>query len=121
MNNNGIYSGLDPETWDVVRDGQDPTIAYYFITILRTRWLLTTTLLLFRTPPLSLLPECHYEMLPKLGRSGKGFLCRTIDELDIAMKEAIEHKSGPSLINVLISPVAQRKPQEHDWLTRSKL
>lgn len=100
VNNNGIYSGLDSETWDVVREGQDPTIA---------------------TPPLSLLPECHYENLAKLGRSGKGFLCRTIDELNNAMKEAIEHRSGPSLINVLISPVAQRKPQEHDWLTRSKL
>lgn len=75
----------------------------------------------FSTPPLSLTPECHYECLAQLGRSGKGFLCRTIDELQTAIKQAIEHKSGPSLINVLISPVAQRKPQEHDWLTRSKL
>jgi 2-hydroxyacyl-CoA lyase 1 len=74
-----------------------------------------------RTPPLSLLPECHYEKLAQLGQNGKGFLCKTIDELTVAVKEAIEHTSGPSLINVLISPVAQRKPQEHDWLTRSKL
>ncbi|XP_046655286.1 2-hydroxyacyl-CoA lyase 1-like isoform X1 [Daphnia pulicaria] len=100
VNNNGIYNGLDAETWSIVRDGQDPTIA---------------------TPPLSLLPECHYEKLAQLGQNGKGFLCKTIDELTIAIKEAMEHTSGPSLINVLISPVAQRKPQEHDWLTRSKL
>ena len=75
----------------------------------------------FRTPPLSLLPECRYEYLAKLGQGGKGFLCRTTDEIASAMTEAIQHTSGPTLLNVLISPVAQRKPQDFDWLTRSKI
>lgn len=70
---------------------------------------------------MSLTPECHYECLARLGSTGKGFLCRTTQELDSAMQEAIKNTAGPTLINVLISPVAQRKPQEHDWLTRSKL
>jgi len=26
VNNNGIYSGLDQDTWDVLRDGQDSTL-----------------------------------------------------------------------------------------------
>lgn len=26
VNNNGIYSGLDPETWEMIRDGGDPTL-----------------------------------------------------------------------------------------------
>ena len=46
VNNNRIYSGLDQEKWDVVRNG--PIIAYYFITILlKARWLQTVTLLFF--------------------------------------------------------------------------
>lgn len=122
MNNSGIYNGLDPETWNVIREGQDPTIAYvlklYYKQILINQF---SDFSRSSTPPLSLTPECNYECLVKLGKSGKGFLCRTIDELKDAMKEALEHKNGPSIINVLINPVAQRKPQEHDWLTRSKL
>jgi len=100
VNNSGIYSGVDPATWDMLRDGQDNTLA---------------------TPPLSLLPECRYEYLAKLGQGGKGFLCRTTEEIASAMTEAINHTSGPTLLNVLISPVAQRKPQDFDWLTRSKI
>ena len=48
-------------------------------------------------------------------------MCRTIEELQSALKAAIAHTAGPTIINVLISPQAQRKPQEHDWLTRSKM
>jgi 2-hydroxyacyl-CoA lyase 1 len=100
VNNNGIYSGLDSATWDIVRDGQDNTIA---------------------TPPLSLLPDCRYELLANLGQGGKGFLCRNIDEVTSAMNEALNNTTGPTVLNVLISPVAQRKPQDFDWLTRSKI
>lgn len=100
VNNNGIYSGVDPETWDMLRDGQDTTIA---------------------TPPLSLTPECRYEYLAKLGQGGKGFLCKTTEEISKAMTEAIQNTSGPTVLNVLISPVAQRKPQDFDWLTRAKI
>ena len=27
VNNSGIYSGVDPATWDMLRDGQDNTLA----------------------------------------------------------------------------------------------
>jgi len=73
------------------------------------------------TPPLSLMPECRYEMLAQLGTGGQGFMCRTIEEVQAAVKAAVAHTTGPTVINVLISPQAQRKPQEHDWLTRAKI
>ena len=70
---------------------------------------------------MTLTPECRYERLAELGQGGQGFLCRTIEELQAALTAGIKHTSGPTVINVLISPQAQRKPQEHDWLTRSKI
>ena len=47
VNNNGIYNGLDPETWTIVRDGQDPTIAYFSsIPLLKRTWWLMLFFLL---------------------------------------------------------------------------
>lgn len=50
-----------------------------------------------------------------------GYFCQTIPELQDAVKRALAVKDSPSIINVIISPSADRKPQTFAWLTESKL
>ncbi|CAL8255206.1 unnamed protein product [Boreogadus saida] len=99
VNNNGIYSGVDPETWsEMAKMGDLTTIA----------------------PPVTLLPEARYdEVMRAFG--GQGFLVRTVEELHSALQASLSYWEGPSLINVLIDPSSDRKQQEFPWLTRSHL
>ncbi|KAE9547914.1 hypothetical protein FO519_008873 [Halicephalobus sp. NKZ332] len=96
VNNGGIYRGLTPEDWKDV-DG-DPTLNF---------------------PVLSLTPECRYDKMCE-AFGGKGFLCRTVPEIRKALDEASKSKTT-CLINVIIANDSERKQQEHDWLTRSKM
>ena len=50
-----------------------------------------------------------------------GFLCNTVDDIKIAFSKALQNRTEPSLLNILINPMAQRKAQAHEWLTRSKI
>lgn len=99
VNNNGIYSGVDPETWKgMAKLGDLTTIA----------------------PPVTLLPEARYdEVMAAFG--GRGFLVRTVEELQSALELSLSDWSKPSLLNVLIDPASDRKQQEFPWLTRSNL
>ncbi|XP_029929368.1 2-hydroxyacyl-CoA lyase 1 [Myripristis murdjan] len=99
VNNNGIYSGVDPETWkEMAKMGDLTTIA----------------------PPVTLLPEARYdEVMTAFG--GRGFLVRTVEELRSALKLSLSDWERPSLLNVLIDPASDRKQQEFPWLTRSNL
>lgn len=51
----------------------------------------------------------------------EGFFVRTIPELQEAVKQALIPTDHPSIINVIISPQADRKAQSFSWLTESKL
>ena len=51
------------------------------------------------------------------GFGGKGYLCRTPDELGSALKQALDDDM-PSIVNVLIDPGARGKPQKFAWLTK---
>ena len=51
----------------------------------------------------------------------KGWVARTPEEVRAALASAAEVTDLPTVVNVLIDPEASRKPQEFDWLTRSKL
>lgn len=74
----------------------------------------------FRTPPGCLSSCTRYDnMMSIVGR--KGFLVQTVPELQAAIKEALQIQDGPTIINVLINPTADRKPQAFNWLTESKL
>ncbi|XP_028326197.1 2-hydroxyacyl-CoA lyase 1 [Gouania willdenowi] len=99
VNNNGIYSGMDPETWkEMAQMGDLTTIA----------------------PPVSLLPEARYdEVMSAFG--GRGFLVRTVTELRSALELSLSDWEKPCLLNVLIDPSSDRKKQEFPWLTRSNL
>lgn len=72
------------------------------------------------TPPTALTPEVHYEkMMEMFGESGH--LCRTVEDIEAAVKKALSVTDKPSIINILINPQSNRKPQTFNWLTESKL
>nr|XP_057940533.1 2-hydroxyacyl-CoA lyase 1 [Doryrhamphus excisus] len=99
VNNNGIYSGVDAETWkEMATMGDLTSIA----------------------PPVTLLPEARYDQVME-AFGGRGFLVRTVQELRSALQLSLNDWERPSLINVLIDPSSDRKQQEFPWLTRSNL
>ncbi|XP_011497473.1 PREDICTED: 2-hydroxyacyl-CoA lyase 1 [Ceratosolen solmsi marchali] len=99
INNNGIYGGFDEETYKTIRSSGD---------------------IISATPPNTLTPNVHYEkMIELFGR--KGHFCKTIDDIKAALKISLEIDYGPSIINVMINPQADRKEQTFNWLTESKL
>ncbi|KAM4579944.1 2-hydroxyacyl-CoA lyase 1 [Odontesthes bonariensis] len=99
VNNNGIYSGVSPETWKEMTKMGDLTSI---------------------VPPVSLLPEARYdEVMAAFG--GRGLLVRTVEELRSALELSLSDWERPSLLNVLIDPSSDRKQQEFPWLTRSNL
>ncbi|MEE6465983.1 hypothetical protein FKM82_006780 [Ascaphus truei] len=61
-------------------------------------------------PPLSLIPNAHYEQV-MTAFGGKGYFVRTPEELQHALKASLSEKNVPSLINVMIDPVSDRKKQ----------
>uniref|UniRef100_A0A8C7ZY53 2-hydroxyacyl-CoA lyase n=1 Tax=Oryzias sinensis TaxID=183150 RepID=A0A8C7ZY53_9TELE len=89
VNNNGIYSGLDPEAWkEMAKMGDLTSIA----------------------PPVSLLPEARYDQV-MTAFGGQGFLVRTAEELKSALELSLSDWDRPSLLNVLIDPSSDRKQQ----------
>ncbi|KAM6909810.1 2-hydroxyacyl-CoA lyase 1 isoform 1-T1 [Xenentodon cancila] len=104
VNNNGIYSGIDAETWkEMAKMGA-----------------LTSVNVACRAPVTCLLPEARYDgIMTAFG--GQGFLVRTVEELRSALQLSLSDWERPSLLNVLIDPSSDRKQQEFPWLTRSNL
>ncbi|XP_063053992.1 2-hydroxyacyl-CoA lyase 1 [Engraulis encrasicolus] len=99
INNNGIYSGVDSQTWKLLEEMGD----------------LTTV-----APPVTLLPDCRYDLMMS-AFGGRGYLVRTAEELRLSLQESLRDWQQPALINVLIDPASDRKQQDFPWLTRSNL
>ncbi|KAM9573624.1 2-hydroxyacyl-CoA lyase 1 isoform 2-T2 [Guaruba guarouba] len=99
INNNGIYTGLGADAWKEMLKFGDPATC---------------------VPPVSLLPNSHYEEIMS-AFGGKGYFVKTPEELQNALKASLTDKQTPSLINVMIDPQSDRKKQEFPWLTRSNL
>uniref|UniRef100_A0A671UPY8 2-hydroxyacyl-CoA lyase n=1 Tax=Sparus aurata TaxID=8175 RepID=A0A671UPY8_SPAAU len=99
VNNNGIYSGVDPETWkEMAKMGDLTSIA----------------------PPVTLLPEARYdEVMTAFG--GRGFLVRTVEELRSALQISLDDWERPSLLNVLIDPSSDRKQQVYIYVLVRKV
>ncbi|VVC26155.1 Thiamine pyrophosphate enzyme, N-terminal TPP-binding domain,Thiamine pyrophosphate enzyme, C-terminal [Cinara cedri] len=99
INNNGIYGGVDESTWTAVQNYDNLTEVI---------------------PPNCLSVNIHYEnILTMFGR--KGHFCTTTEQISNAVREAFLDTSGPSFLNIMINPSADRKPQNFAWLTESKL
>uniref|UniRef100_A0A8D2LF80 2-hydroxyacyl-CoA lyase 1 n=1 Tax=Varanus komodoensis TaxID=61221 RepID=A0A8D2LF80_VARKO len=89
VNNNGIYSGLDADTWKEILKLGEPSAC---------------------VPPVSLLPNAHYEQIMS-AFGGKGYFVQTPEELQAALKASLAEKHVPSLINIMIDPQSDRKKQ----------
>ena len=57
----------------------------------------------------------HPALLPHFG--GKGFYVTESSELQGTLEKAIA-MDEPTIVNIMIDPKAQRKPQKFAWLTR---
>ncbi|CAL1536479.1 unnamed protein product [Lymnaea stagnalis] len=99
FNNNGISFGIKDEMWETAEKTGD-----LFLTV----------------PPTSLQPNTRYEKVIE-AFGGKGYFARTKEELQKSMESAVNDTKYPSIINVMIDPMAQRKTQEFFWLTKSKM
>ncbi|CAH2000618.1 unnamed protein product [Acanthoscelides obtectus] len=102
VNNSGIYTGMEPEAFKNLRDSTElEDIAKI-------------------TPPSCLSSATRYDNMMNL--FGKpGFFVNTIPELKLAIKSALKIEDSPTIINVIISTTADRKPQQFHWLSESKL
>jgi 2-hydroxyacyl-CoA lyase 1 len=69
-----------------------------------------------RIPPSAYTPSAHYEKMAEI-YGGKGFFVTRPEELEPALKEALATEK-PSIVNIMIDPRSQRKPQQFQWLTR---
>lgn len=99
VNNSGIGMGFSKEDFKNIQEIGDP---------------------LLTTPATALNAETHYEhMMNMFGL--KGHCAKTIPELKESVKAALVPSDHPSIINILINPQAERKPQTFNWLTESKL
>ena len=78
------------------------------------------TVYVFSAPPTTLTAEARYDLVAS-ALGGRGYLCRNTAEITNAVDKELKSMEGFSVINVLISPTAERKPQEFFWLTRSKM
>jgi 2-hydroxyacyl-CoA lyase 1 len=69
-----------------------------------------------KVPPSAYTPRAHYEKMAEI-YGGKGYFVTEPSELRPAL-EAACNSDKPSIINIMISAKAQRKPQQFAWLTR---
>ena len=98
INNNGIYSGLESELYQDITGEGEPTIT---------------------SPPTALLPAVKYEKMAELV-ARRGVMVREQEEIYRELRAALESEEM-RLLNVMINPMAGRKAQQHEWLTRAKL
>ena len=67
-------------------------------------------------PPGSYMPNARYEKIIE-AFGGKGYFVTEVAELDATLRKAVDDPT-PSIVNIMIDPQAQRKPQQFAWLTR---
>jgi 2-hydroxyacyl-CoA lyase 1 len=66
--------------------------------------------------PTALLPQARYERIIE-AFGGHGYFVETPDQLRPALEKAFASDRA-SIVNIMINPSAQRKPQQFAWLTR---
>lgn len=101
-NNNGIYNGLDINAWEEMLKNAEPTQLPILI------------------PPVSLNPINDYEKVMH-AFGCPGYSVTTVEELHDSFTKAFQETVRPSLIHIHVESTSQRKSQEFDWLTKSKL
>lgn len=100
FNNNGIYGGLDKETFDEVTKEGDPCL---------------------NLGPMSLTANIRYEKLANAFEGFNGYHAENTEQINTAVNAALKETNKPTIINIAINPSADRKAQEFPWLTKSKI
>ncbi|XP_015423591.1 PREDICTED: 2-hydroxyacyl-CoA lyase 1 isoform X1 [Myotis davidii] len=89
VNNNGIYQGIDTDSWkEMLKFGDATALA----------------------PPMCLLPNAHYEQV-MTAFGGNGYFVQTREELQESLRKSLADATKPSLINIMIEPQSMRKAQ----------
>ena len=118
MNNNGIYRGVDGNTWnELVSDPKTLPFRWVWHSMRQDPWIIVTSLFnIHRIPPTSFLPGVSYDQVAK-GLGGGGSSVSTPDELKSALAMVLSQKERklPHLINVEINPSSSRRAQVH-WM-----
>ena len=70
--------------------------------------------------PTALKPETRYEKMAD-AFGGKGIFVKNHEELEKACQEIFKNPNTTHIVNVMIDPTGNKKPQEHSWLTKSKI
>ncbi|XP_039266228.2 2-hydroxyacyl-CoA lyase 1-like [Styela clava] len=102
VNNNGIYSGGPKMFWDGLKTTEDVATG---------------------SLPMFLTPNSRYEQIMS-AFGGIGYYAETPDNFDQALNNAFNKHADngePCLTNVMIDLTSERKQQEFQWLTRSKM
>ena len=66
--------------------------------------------------PTAYVPNARYERVIE-GFGGLGFYCERPEEVRPALEQAFA-SGKPCVVNIMIDPRAQRRPQQFAWLTR---
>lgn len=66
---------------------------------------------MFSLPPMSLTSGIRYEKFAQAFENFKGYYAQTPDEICAALNQALSETKTPSIINIEISPSADRKAQ----------
>jgi 2-hydroxyacyl-CoA lyase 1 len=69
-----------------------------------------------KLPPGAYTPNAHYEKMAD-AFGGKGYFVETPEQLGTALREAMA-SDVTTVVNVMINPRSNRKPQQFAWLTR---
>jgi 2-hydroxyacyl-CoA lyase 1 len=67
-------------------------------------------------PPTAYIPRARYEKVIE-GFGGLGFYCERPEEVRPALDEAFA-SGKPAVVNIMIDPRSNRRPQQFGWLTR---
>ena len=102
--------------WEVNKRSSAKRSIKYLSTLDRKTSHIFLCFIFCRAPPTALRPNTHYERIIE-AFGGKGYFAETPEELNTALTFAFEETKKvkkPVLINVMISPYADRKPQVHE-------
>ena len=117
INNGGIYMGMEAgSTQDM--QATRPLVEYHSIIKPTFSSNFYTQARISTTPVTSLssASSARYDLIAD-AFGGKGFFITQPHEVQPAVAAALKLNT-PSIINIIISPNAGRRPQEFDWLTR---
>ena len=117
FNNNGIYGGLTQEQFSQAQSSGDPCLkyrdihAYIWTSRLELCIFIWLYCVFFSIPPMVLTANARYEKMASVFAGFAGYFAETPEQIRTALSSAHKERTKPSIINISISPSADRKEQ----------